>query len=151
VAELKRSANKDDITDMKPMLPILAIAVPLFSGCGDTIDGKSIAEPEVARFHERLTARQFAEIYSSASDDLKKAASKEKLTELLAAIDRKLGRLKSSKETSWNVRTFNLRTTVVLVQESEFERGTATETSPMWSQIESLSWPATTSIRGTCW
>jgi hypothetical protein len=113
---------------MKYFAPLLTFAVLFFAGCGDTIDGKSIAEPQVVRFHERLTARQFDEIYSSAGSELKKAVAKEKLTELLAAIDRKLGHLKSSKETNWNVQTFNLRTTVVLVQESEFERGTATET-----------------------
>ena len=106
---------------------LLAVCFSL-CGCGDTIKGKSIAESEVAVFHEKLNAKRFDEIYSTASDDFRKAAPKEKVLELFGAIERKLGRAKSSSTTNWNVRTFNLVTTVVLVEDTAFEQGKGTET-----------------------
>jgi hypothetical protein len=106
----------------------LIIACFALSACGDTIKGKSIAEPEVSRFHERLNGKRFEEIYSSASDDFRNAAPKERVLELFSAIDRKLGPAKSFSTTNWNVRTFNFVTTVVLVESTSFDRGTGTET-----------------------
>ena len=113
------------------MIPklILGLAVCLFlSGCGDTIKGKSVAEPQIALFHERLNAERFDEIYSTAGDAFRSAASKEKVLELFSAIEKKLGKVKSSSTKSWNLRTFNFVTTVVLVAETEFEHGKGTET-----------------------
>lgn len=44
---------------------------------------------------------------------------------LFSAIDRKLGRLRESKQINWHVNSHNLVTTVVLVYQSRFEDGTA--------------------------
>jgi hypothetical protein len=112
----------------KLFLFFIAIGSLYFSGCGDTIKGKSIAIPEVTKFRERLSAQQFDEIYSHTSKEFQNSTSKEKISELFSAINRKLGQLKSSKEINWNVKTYNLRTTVVLVYESKFEYGSAFET-----------------------
>lgn len=106
----------------------LVFALVALPGCGDLVSGKGVAEPEVTRFHERLTAREFEAIYASASDDFRKAAPKEKFLALLAAIDRKLGAMKSTKQVSWNVRRFNFKTTAVLGYKTTFEGGEATET-----------------------
>jgi len=100
----------------------------LLSGCGDTIKGKSVAEPQIAVFHQRLDAERFDEIYSTASDEFRGAAPKEKVLELFSAIEKKLGKVKSSSTKTWNVRTFNFVTTVVIVTETEFEHGKGTET-----------------------
>ena len=100
----------------------------LITGCGDTIKGKTIAEPQVAAFHEKLNAGRFDEIYSTADEAFHKAAAKEKALELFSAIGKKLGKAKSSSTKTWKVNTFNLVTTVVLVVETEFEHGKGTET-----------------------
>ncbi len=97
-------------------------------GCSDTINGKSVAEPQIATFHQRLNQKQFDELYTTASDEFRKAASKEKVMALFSAIDRKLGPAKSWTTKTWNVRTFNLVTTVVLVEDTVFEKGQGTET-----------------------
>jgi hypothetical protein len=47
---------------------------------------------------------------------------------LFAAIDSKLGKVQSSSITTWNVKTFNFVTTVVLVSDTQFELGAGTET-----------------------
>jgi len=107
------------------LIPILAL---LLSGCGDTFKGKAVAEPQIAVFHERLDAGRYEEIYAAANDDFRKAAPKEKVLQLFSAIGKKLGKVKSSATKSWNVKTFNLVTTVVFGVETQFEQGTATET-----------------------
>jgi hypothetical protein len=98
------------------------------AGCGDTINGKAIAEPQVAAFHERLDAKRFDEIYADAADEFRAAGPRERVFALFAAIGRKLGKVKSASTSTWNVNTFNFTTTVVLAVDTEFERGTATET-----------------------
>lgn len=110
-------------------LVVLTVIMSLFLfGCADTIKGKSVAEPKVAVFHDRFNAGQYEEIYSEAADEFQKASPKENVLALLSAIDRKLGKVKSSSIKSWNVKTFNLVTTVVFVAETQFEQGTGTET-----------------------
>lgn len=99
-----------------------------FVGCGDMLKGKSLAEPEVAKFHARLNQKKFAEIYTTAHEDFRKAATKEKVVELFSAIDRKLGTAKSWTTKTWNTRTINLTTTAVLVVDTVFEKGAGTET-----------------------
>lgn len=115
---------------MKPLtnLLLLFIAGLVLAGCGDTIQGKSIAEPEVARFHERLNNQEFGTIYTSASEDFRKMIPQERAEALFAAIHRKLGRHKASSLVNWNVKTFNLTTTVVLAYQSNYTDGDATET-----------------------
>jgi hypothetical protein len=100
----------------------------LLSGCSDTINGKAIAEPEVARFHERLKTRDFEGLYESTSSEFKAAAPKTQILALFEAIDRKLGALEETKQINWNVNTYNLVTTVVLVYSTKFQDGEATET-----------------------
>ena len=105
-------------------MPILA----LLGACSDTIDGKSIAEPAVARFHQQLAAKNFEAMYAEGSQEFQQAAPKEKVLALYAAVDRKLGPLQDAKQVNWRVETKNLVTTVVLVYESKFKEGGATET-----------------------
>lgn len=111
----------------RSMFLILTISLVLFA-CTDTIKGKSVAEPKVAVFHERLNAGQYGEIYSEASEEFRSVAPQEKVLALFSAIDNKLGKVKSSSIKTWNVNTFNFVTTVVLVVDTQFERGVGTET-----------------------
>lgn len=104
------------------------ITCTMLVGCSDTIKGKSVAEPEVERFHQKLNQKRFDEIYATAGEELRQAAPKEKVLALLAAVDRKLGPAKTWTTKSWNVRTFNLTTTVVLVEDTTFAKGQGAET-----------------------
>lgn len=113
---------------MNTSLLTVCVAAVFLIGCADTFNGKSIAEPEVVKFHERLKARDFNGMYAALSEDLKAVAPKERMLALFDAMDRKLGPLESTEQVNWNVNTHNLTTTVVLVQQSAFRDGTATET-----------------------
>jgi hypothetical protein len=107
------------------LLALLAISL---SGCGDTIAGKGAAEPEVARFHEMLKRRNFEAMYAATGAEFKSLVPRATALALFAAIDRKLGSLRQTKQINWNVNTRNLITTVALVYQSRFEAGEATET-----------------------
>jgi hypothetical protein len=107
---------------------VIAGLIVLLAGCGNTIHGKQIAEPEVARFHRQLGLRDYEQIYSGAAEGFRKSASKETAFALFDAINRKLGPVKSSTQANWQVNTHNFKTAVVLVHETKFESGAATET-----------------------
>jgi hypothetical protein len=79
-------------------------------------------------FHAKLDSGRFDEIYSTADDAFRNAGPKEKVLELFSAVEKKLGKVKSSSTKTWNVKTFNFVTRVVLVAETEFEHGKGTET-----------------------
>jgi hypothetical protein len=97
-------------------------------GCSDTINGVELAEPEVKRFRELLTARQYEKIYDTAHPDFRNGAPKERVVALFAAIERKIGSFKSAAQINWSVNTHNMTTTVVLVYASKYAEGEATET-----------------------
>lgn len=97
-------------------------------GCRDTVEGKSLAEPGVSGFHDKLAAKEFDRMYAEAGDAFKEAIVKEKAVALFSAIDRKLGKLRSTEQINWQVNTRNGTTYAVLVYKTLFEKGEATET-----------------------
>jgi len=105
----------------------LLVAAVLVTGCSSGQD-LGLAEAGIARFRELMAAQQFGQIYSEAADDLKKATTEPELTRLLAAIDRKLGAVKSTEKNGWSVNYNPSGTSVTLKLKTEFERGTGAET-----------------------
>src|SRR5690348_908310 len=106
---------------MKKKWGILAAACLLIVGCSDTVNGKAVAEPEVIRFHQRLNAREFKQIYQSAGSEFKNALPESKAVALFDAVNRKLGQFQQTKEVNWRVNTYNLVTTVSLVYATKFQ------------------------------
>ena len=113
---------------MKHLSVLLVLLALSLSGCGDTINGKAVAEPEVAGFREKMKMHDYEAIYAGAAAEFQSAAPKAKVLALFAAIDRKLGPLQQSTLANWNVNTFNNKTHAVLVYSSKFAEGEATET-----------------------
>ena len=87
-----------------------------------------MAEAQVTIFHDRMNVDRFDEIYESAHKDFKSNTPQETTDKLFSAIKRKLGRIESSEIINWNLNTHNLVTTVVLIYETKFTEGEATET-----------------------
>ena len=75
-----------------------------------------------------MTAQQYSQIYSEASDDLKKTAAEQDMVGLLTAIDRKLGAVKGANKNGWNANYSTSGTSVTLKFNTQFERGTGEET-----------------------
>jgi hypothetical protein len=107
---------------------VLVAAFASLAGCGDTLKGTEYAEATVAKFREQMKAGQFEQIYDSTGADFKAATSREIGVALFAAVDRKLGAFKRAKQVNWSVKTHNLVKMAVLVYDSEYSEGNATET-----------------------
>jgi hypothetical protein len=113
---------------MKIISLFLALTVALFtSGCGGMFKGKKAAEQSVADFHKLYNDGKLTEIYSAGHSKFKSATTKKQFLEFVGAVQRKLGKVTQTTEAGFNVRTFNLTTTVVLTQNTTFEQGTGTE------------------------
>jgi hypothetical protein len=104
----------------------LLIAAFLVTGCSG--QDLSLAQAEIERFRQLMAAQQFGQIYSEASDELKKTGGEQDLARLLAAIDRKLGPVKNAEKNGWNVNYATSGTSVTLKFNTQFERGTGAET-----------------------
>jgi hypothetical protein len=114
---------------LKPLAFLLLFGVALLtSGCPGMFKGKKAAEQGVAAFH-RLYKGKLKEIYDMSHSKMKTATLEKELIEFLDAVQRKLGKVTKTANAGFNVGTFNFVTTVVLTQNTTFERGSAAEVS----------------------
>lgn len=91
-------------------------------------EGIEAGEKAVAKFHKQFNNKDFNEIYEKADDGFKESDSKEKIIGFLEKVREKLGKVKESKRMGWNVNK-NLEGTFATISfETEFEKGSGTET-----------------------
>ncbi|MGQ0542979.1 MAG: hypothetical protein ACT4O9_14175 [Blastocatellia bacterium] len=107
---------------------VLLFFVFLILGCTEAKNARPAAEFAIAEFHERFNHGQIGEIYHAAHSNFKAATTEDEFNKLMNAVTRKLGKVKSTTNQNWNVKAFNLTTTIVMVQNTEFEQGKGTET-----------------------
>ena len=81
----------------------------------------------VAGFHNALNAGRFDPIYDGAAQDLKAAATRDKLNGLLTAVHRKLGAFKSGSRVGWNDNVTTGGHYVTVNYAANYERGHANE------------------------
>lgn len=113
---------------MKTISLFLVLSVVLFTnGCGGMFKGKKAAEQSIAEFHKLYNEDKFAEIYAASDSKLKSATTERQFLEFIGAVHRKLGKVTGTVNAGFNVRSFNLVTTVVLNENTTFEQGTGTE------------------------
>jgi hypothetical protein len=108
------------------VIPLLLVAFAV-SGC-DMLSDKSDAEAAVNDFHQKLDGGDFEAIYNNADAGLKSASSEKDFLALLAAVHKKLGNVQNSSETNFSMNSVNLSTQIVLVYNTKFGGGDATET-----------------------
>lgn len=89
---------------------------------------KKAAEQGVADFHKLYNDGKLTEIYAAGHSKLKSATSEKQFLEFVGAVRRKFGKMTRTANEGFNVRTFNLTTTIVLTRTTTFEQGTGTET-----------------------
>jgi hypothetical protein len=105
----------------------LLIALLVVGGCSSGED-IAAARTEVAHFRELMVMQQFDQIFAEASDELKKTTTEQNLTRLLAAVNGKLGAVKTAEESGWNVNFNTSGTFVKLSFKTQFEKGSGVET-----------------------
>jgi hypothetical protein len=107
-------------------LGILAMALGLVTqGC--SMADTSAAEAEVAKFHAALGDSRSGEIYAAATEEFTSKATEQQFTELLDAVNRKLGKVKTTQLSSWKVNYVTSGHYVVLVYRTTYEQGEADE------------------------
>jgi len=105
---------------------VLLIACAVSMGCSPS-KAKVAAENAVVKFHAQLDNEQYHDIYSHASPEFQKSGSEADLTEFLAAVHRKLGKLQRSDEQGVYINYNTSGSTIRLGYRSEFANGSATE------------------------
>ena len=109
-------------------LVIAASAIVLFAGCSGFLKDKAAADKAVVDFHQQFNEDKAADIYTTSHSSFKSASTQQEFTDLMAAVRRKLGKVVQSTNVGFNVRSFNLVTTVYINQQTTFEQGKGTET-----------------------
>ena len=102
-------------------------ALIITTGSCSLMKSREPAEAAVANFHIQYNDGQFREIYSQADNEFKKSASEEQLLQLLETARRKLGMVKQSTQTKWNVNATTSGTLITLTYDVEFSEGKGTE------------------------
>jgi len=105
----------------------VALLFGALAGCSVGTD-IPVAEKAVARFHTMLDAGQNAQIYQESAPQMKDAAAESKLTDLLAAVHRKLGTVTKAEQRGWNEQVNTGGHFVTLNYATTYARGDAAET-----------------------
>ena len=98
------------------------------SGCSGMFKGKEASDKAVAEFHKLYNDGKIAEIRAGADSKFKNATPEKEFSDFMGAVQRKVGKVINTTNAGFNVRTFNLTTTVVLQQNTTFEQGKGNET-----------------------
>jgi hypothetical protein len=108
-------------------LLLLGCALLCSAGCGLS-SSRQHAAAAIDVFHNELNAGDFDAIWNGADDQFRETTSRQSYDKFVGAVHRKLGRALRTSNQNWSVRSFNFRTSIVLVQHTEFEYGKGTET-----------------------
>jgi hypothetical protein len=98
----------------------------LLTGCTAGADFQS-SKNAAEHFHQLLNAQQFSAIYDEGTPDFQRATSKDRLSQFLAAVHRKLGDVTQSSAQGTNINFGSAGEIVTLNYASRFERGEASE------------------------
>src|ERR1044072_253541 len=107
------------------IISLILLGIILVS-CG-LAKGKPAAEKAIAHFHDLYNKGKLEDIWKEADPAFRTAATRQKYDDLMTVVQRKLGKASSTVNSSWNVSTFNLKTTVHMTQQTTFEKGQGTE------------------------
>ena len=105
----------------------IGIGLLLIIGSCGFAKGKELGERGVEEFHNRFNAGQDHEIYSLSDEGFRKAVTETDAVALFEAVRRKLGTVRNSTQTGWNVRTTTEGTLVTLAYDVDFSEGKGTE------------------------
>jgi hypothetical protein len=110
---------------MRAGIGLLMLAVVL-GGCSFGED-RDHGEQAVKQFHELFAAERYAEIYVQTTEDFREAATETEFGEFLGAVRRKLGNVRGSELTGFEVNYSSSGTAIWLSYDTEYELGVATE------------------------
>jgi len=86
------------------------------------------AQAEVAAFHRDYDAERFAAVFEKSGSQLKEITPRAQFLDFMMAVRAKLGAVKSTEQTGWNVNYNNGGGQVTLTFQTVFANGEGTET-----------------------
>ena len=89
--------------------------------------GKELGEGGVVQFHNQFNALQYKQIYAGASEAFRKSATEADVIALFETLHTKLGNMKQSTQSGWQVNSTDVGTTVSLDYSTDFAEGNGTE------------------------
>lgn len=103
-----------------------ALAAGLLGGCSMKED-MAAGDKAIASFHRDLDAGQFQKVWAESAPDMKGASRQERLTALLDAVHRKLGRFRNGNRIGFNDNVSGAGHMLTINYQSNYEKGAATE------------------------
>lgn len=107
----------------KVLAPVVALLCAACAGGVST----AAAEKEVAEFHARYDAGQFAQIWTDADDSFRGSTAEPDFLRFIGAVHRKLGAVQETKVVGTNTFYGTGGTRITLVHETTFKSGKGTE------------------------
>jgi uncharacterized protein DUF3887 len=115
----------------KQKLLLLNVSVFLLLNCSCSIKGitkgKEISESSVEQIHNQYNAGRLDEVYAQADEEFRKSTSEKDFLTLFEAVHRKLGAVKQSEQSGWNVNATTSGVIVTLAYDVDFDEGKGTE------------------------
>ncbi len=108
----------------KLLLATIALALASCQAGEDT----DAAEAEVEAFHDDYDAERFAAVFERSGTQLKDITPRPQFLEFMTAVRQKLGPVKSTTQTGWNVNYNTAGGQVTLTYQTTFADGEGTET-----------------------
>ncbi len=105
----------------------ISLLALIAAGCGMS-SAKPKAESAMAAFHSQLNAGDLDSIWNTADEAFRSSVKRDKYDKFIGAVHRKLGNVVKTTTVNWSVNSRNFKTSVVLVQDTEFEHGAGSET-----------------------
>ena len=109
------------------MRRIVVAAVLALTACNG-IEDTNAAEEQVAAFHAAFDAGQAGPLWDRSAPTMKEITPRPQFVALLAEMRQRLGNVKSTDQTGWNVNYDTDGSQVTLTYETEFANGQGTET-----------------------
>jgi hypothetical protein len=107
-------------------IAMAALAAGLLSGCSMKED-MAAGDKGIAAFHQALDAGQFQQVWAQSAPDMKAATAQDRLTALLDAVHRKLGRFRSGSQTGFNDNVSGAGHMLTVAYQAQYEKGAASE------------------------
>lgn len=86
------------------------------------------AEKAIRLFHQQLNAAAYDTIYAASDKGMKEATSEADLVKFLSVVHDKLGPFQAGTQTNWQVNYNTSGNTTVILYDSKFAKGEASET-----------------------
>ena len=120
-----------------------AVALSLTVAACNPVAALNDGEAQITQFHDAFSRDDSDAIWALAGDDFRAATTREDLNDLLAFVDERLGAVRSSERTSFNVNTNNGVTVTTIEMDTQFVQGEGQETFEFvgtGEEMRLLSW-----------